>query len=110
MTFDLRRAVLALVVVLTLVAPISAFSASAPGGAPKIVSVDVTGNAHVPTPAILQVLQARPGEVYDPRIVQQDLVNLNALGYFADVDAPLVRARPGGVAITYRVIENPVIS
>ncbi|HEV7178431.1 MAG TPA: POTRA domain-containing protein, partial [Candidatus Baltobacteraceae bacterium] len=35
---------------------------------------------------------------------------INALGYFADVAPPLVRARPNGVAITYRVIENPVIS
>ncbi len=109
MTLDLRRAVLALVVVLTLVSPLAAFSASAPA-APKIVSVDITGNAHVPTAAIMQVVQARPGEVYDPRIVQQDLANINALGYFADVAPPLVRARPGGVAITYRVIENPVIS
>ncbi|MBV8637373.1 MAG: BamA/TamA family outer membrane protein [Candidatus Eremiobacteraeota bacterium] len=109
MTFDLRRAVLALVVVLTFVSPLAAFSASAPA-APKIVSVDITGNAHVPTAAIMQVVQARPGEPYDPRIVQQDLANINALGYFADVAPPLVRARPGGVAITYRVIENPVIS
>lgn len=109
MTFDLRRAVLAFAVVLTLIAPVAAFSASAPA-APKIVSVDVTGNSHVPTAAIMQVVQARPGETYDPKIVQQDLANINALGYFADVAAPLVRARPGGVAITYRVIENPVIT
>ncbi len=109
MTLDLRRAVLALVVVLTLVSPLAAISASAPA-APKIVSVDITGNAHVPTAAIMQIIQARPGQPYDPRIVQQDLANINALGYFADVAPPLVRARPGGVAITYRVIENPVIS
>ncbi len=109
MTLDLRRAVLALVVALTLVSPLAAFSASAPA-APKIVSVDITGNAHVPTATIMQVVQARPGQPYDPRIVQQDLANINALGYFADVAPPLVRARPGGVAITYRVIENPVIS
>ncbi|HET9029493.1 MAG TPA: POTRA domain-containing protein [Candidatus Aquilonibacter sp.] len=109
MTFDLRRALLAFAVVFTLIAPLAAFSASAPA-APKIVSVDVTGNLHVPTSAIMQVIQAKPGETYDPRIVQQDLANINALGYFSDVAPPLVRARPGGVAITYRVIENPVIS
>ena len=109
MTFDFRRALLALFVVLTLVTPLAAYSQNA-GPAPKIVSVDVTGNLHVPTATIMQVVQAKPGETYDPKIVQQDLANINALGYFADVAAPLVRARPGGVAITYRVIENPVIT
>jgi outer membrane protein insertion porin family len=109
MTFDLRRfagALLALAIVVTLVAPTAALSASGP----KIVSVDVTGNLHVPTPTIMQVIQERPGDVYDPQTIQQDLARINALGFFADVAAPLVRARPTGVAVTYRVIENPVIT
>ena len=116
MIFDLRRAlralvrsaaaVLALVVALTIVASPAARSAQAP----EIVSVDVTGNLHVPTSTIMQVIQARPGEVYDPKIVQGDLQRINALGYFADIAAPLIRARPNGVAITYRVIEYPVIT
>ncbi len=109
MTFDFRRALLALFVVLTLVSPLAAYSQNA-GAAPKIVSVDVTGNLHVPTATIMQVIQARPGMPYDPKIVKEDLTNINNLGYFADVAPPLVRARPGGVAITYRVIENPVIT
>ena len=58
----------------------------------------------------MQVVQARPGEVYDPKIVQGDLQRISALGYFADIAAPLIRARPNGVAITYRVIEYPVIT
>jgi outer membrane protein assembly factor BamA len=117
MIFDLRRApralvrsaaaVLALVVALTIVASPAARSA---GAAPEIVSVDVTGNLHVPTATIMQVIQARPGEVYDPKIVQADLQHISALGYFADIAAPLIRARPNGIAITYRVIEYPVIT
>jgi outer membrane protein assembly factor BamA len=116
MIFDLRRApralvrsagaVLALVVALSIVAPPAARSANAP----EIVSVDVTGNLHVPTATIMQVIQARPGEVYDPKIIQADLQRISALGYFADIAAPLIRARPNGVAITYRVIEYPVIT
>ena len=115
MTFDLRRATRALVrcasalpalvVVATLVA-MPARSATAP----QIVSVDVTGNLHVPTATIMGVIGARPGMAYDPRVVSADLQRINALGYFADVAPPLVRPRPNGVAITYRVIENPVIS
>ncbi|MGD0969645.1 MAG: POTRA domain-containing protein [Candidatus Aquilonibacter sp.] len=117
MIFDLRRAlralvrsaaaVLALVVALSIVASPAARSA---GQEPEIVSVDVTGNLHVPTATIMQVIQARPGEVYDPKIVQGDLQRISALGYFADIAAPLIRARPNGVAITYRVIEYPVVT
>jgi len=116
MTFDLRRApsalvrcavaLLALIVLVTFVAPSAAISATGP----KIVSVDVTGNLHVPTSTIMAVVQAQPGTTYDPKVVQGDLARINALGYFADIAPPLVRERPGGVAITYRVIENPVLT
>ena len=97
---------LALASVLMLLAPAPALSASAP----KIVSVDVSGNVHVPTQTIMAVVQARPGQPYDPKVVQGDLQRIFALGYFADQAAPLIRQRPRGVAITYRVIENPVIT
>jgi outer membrane protein assembly factor BamA len=116
MIFDLRRApralvrsagaALALVAAFTLILPQAARSAAGP----EIVSVDVTGNLHVPTATIMSVVQARPGEAYNPQIVQADLQRISALGYFADVAPPLVRARPGGIAITYRVIEYPVIT
>jgi len=76
----------------------------------KIVSVDVTGNVRVPTQTIMGVVEARPGQLYNPKVVQEDLARINALGYFADIAPPLVRERPGGIAITYRVVENPVIT
>ncbi len=97
---------LALASVMMLIMPVNGAAATAP----KIVSVDVSGNVHVPTQTILAVIQARPGEPYDPKVVQADLQRIFALGYFADQAAPLIRQRPGGVAITYRVIENPVIT
>ena len=115
MIFDLRRALRALTRwAVTLLALVVAFAPvgvpAATGGDVKIVSVDVTGNLHVPTATIMAVVQARPGVAYDPKIVQGDLARINALGYFADIAPPLVRQRPGGIAITYRVVENPVIT
>jgi outer membrane protein insertion porin family len=98
--------VLALASILMLITPAPARSATAP----KIVSVDVSGNMHVPTQMIMAVVQARPGQPYNPQVVQGDLQRIFALGYFADQAAPLIRQRPGGVAITYRVIENPVVT
>jgi outer membrane protein assembly factor BamA len=83
---------------------------ASPATGPKIVSVDITGNLHVPTQTIMSVIAARPGQPYDPKVVQQDLARINALGYFADIAPPLIRQRPNGIAITYRVVENPVIT
>ncbi|MDP9017266.1 MAG: BamA/TamA family outer membrane protein [Candidatus Eremiobacteraeota bacterium] len=97
---------LALITISALVLPTASVAASGP----RIVSVDISGNVHVPADRILAVIKARPGDSFDPAVVQEDLKNIFALGYFADQVPPLVRQRPGGVAITYRVIENPVIT
>ena len=56
------------------------------------------------------VVEARLGEAYDPKIVQGDLARIYSLGYFADIAPPLIRQRPNGIAITYRVVENPVLT
>jgi outer membrane protein assembly factor BamA len=80
------------------------------GKAPLIVSVDVTGNAHVPTDRILSVVRTRPGQPFDEQTLREDLQNIFDLGYFSDQVPPLIRQRPGGIAITFRVIENPVIT
>ncbi|MBV9270560.1 MAG: hypothetical protein JO165_05665, partial [Candidatus Eremiobacteraeota bacterium] len=116
MTFSLWRArgaflrcvglVLALVSLVSVVTVAPARSAATP----TIVSVDVSGNVHVPSDRILAVVQARPGQPYDQKVVQDDLQRIFALGYFADQAAPLIRQRPNGIAITYRVIENPVVT
>ena len=80
-----------------------------PANAPTVVSVDVSGNAHVPTATVLSVVRTRPGQPFDERVVREDLQNIFDLGYFSDQVPPLIRQRPDGVAVTYRVIENPVI-
>lgn len=108
MVSPLRRAgrvVVALLLLISLTMP-PAMSADAP----KIVSVSVSGNTHVPTDQILSVVKAKAGDPFDPQVVQQDLQNIFALGYFADQVPPLIDQRPDGIAITYRVIENPVIT
>jgi outer membrane protein assembly factor BamA len=78
--------------------------------APLVVSVDVSGNAHVPTDKILSVVRTRPGQPFDERLVREDIQNISDLGYFGDAVPPLIRQRPDGIAITFRVIENPVVT
>jgi outer membrane protein assembly factor BamA len=109
-----RRNVVALVALVTLACPLGVVAAqapaAAPASAPTVVSVDVSGNAHVPADRILSVVRTRAGQPFDERVVREDLQNIFDLGYFSDQVPPLIRQRPDGVAITYRVIENPVIS
>jgi outer membrane protein assembly factor BamA len=91
-------------------APADTSAPAAPAAnAPLVVSVDVSGNAHVPTDKILSVVRTRPGQPFDERLVREDLQNIFDLGFFSDQVPPLIRQRPDGIAITYRVIENPVI-
>lgn len=115
MTFDLRGALRALAcwagaLLAFVIAASPMVAAPAPANGNQIVSVDVTGNLHVPTATIMAVVQARAGQAYDPKVIQEDLARINSLGYFADIAPPLIRQRPNGIAITYRVVENPVIT
>jgi outer membrane protein assembly factor BamA len=90
--------------------PTPAPAAPAPAAAPNVVSVSVEGNTHVPSDRILGVVQTRVGQPFDPRVVESDLRAIGDLGYFADQAPPVIQQRPDGVAVTFRVIENPVVT
>lgn len=82
----------------------------APANAPTVVDVSVTGNTHVPTDAILAVLHTKVGQPFDPAVVSDDLRAINDMGYFADQAPPVIQQRPDGVSVTFRVVENPVVT
>ncbi|HMD01525.1 MAG TPA: POTRA domain-containing protein [Candidatus Baltobacteraceae bacterium] len=102
-----HRTFVAFVMLWSLLAP-SALPAAQ--SAPTVVSVDVSGNVHVPTERILSVVKTKVGQPFDEALVREDLQAIFDLGYFSDQVPPLIRQRPDGIAITYRVIENPVIA
>jgi outer membrane protein assembly factor BamA len=102
-----RRALLALAVVWNLLVPAPSLAAAS---APLVVSVDVSGNVHVPSDRILAVVKTKVGQPFDEATVREDLSAIFDLGYFADQVPPLIRQRPDGIAITFRVVENPVIN
>ena len=101
------RIALGVLAFLGLIVPPAAYSAPA---TPTVVSVSVTGNAHVPTDRILAVVKTKVGDPFDPAKVQDDLRAIADLGFFADQAPPIIRPRPDGVAVTFRVIENPVVT
>src|ERR1700683_2687344 len=99
----------------TVLAALAALASVFPMGvraqpAPTVVSVSVSGNVHVPTDRIMAVLKTKVGQPFSEETVREDLQAINDMGLFADQVPPLIRQRPDGVSVTYRVIENPVIS
>ena len=102
------RLTLATLALLGLVMP-PAYSQNANQG-PPVVSVSVTGNTHISTDRILAVIQTKVGDPFDPAKVQDDLRAINDLGFFADQAPPVIKQRPDGIAITFRVVENPVVT
>jgi outer membrane protein assembly factor BamA len=83
--------------------------ATTPEQAPLVVDVSISGNAHVPSNKIFAVIKTKVGDRFNETSVRDDLRSIFDLGYFSDQTPPLIRQRPSGIAITYRVIENPVL-
>jgi outer membrane protein assembly factor BamA len=104
------RVIFSLVALVAMLAPATVVVDAQTPNAPKVVAVSVTGNVHVPTDRILSVVKTKVGEPFDERTVQEDLANIFALGYFTDQVPPVIQQRPDGIAITFRVIENPVVT
>jgi len=108
------RRLVTLAALVTFLFPLATMAAPAPAppsasSAPLVVSVDVSGNAHVPSDRILSVVRTKVGQPFDEKTVREDIQAIFDLGYFADQVPPLIRQRPEGVAVTFRVVENPVI-
>lgn len=104
------RVVLSLFAMLAMLAPAALFVDAQTPSTLKVVAVSVTGNVHVPTDRILSVVKTKVGDPFDEHTVQEDLANIFALGYFTDQVPPVIQQRPDGIAITFRVIENPVVT
>ncbi len=73
-----------------------------------IAAVQVKGNVRMDEEAILSVVKLRPGDLFDPKLLREDLKNIFKLGYFDDVRADLEET-PEGLVITYIVREKPVV-
>jgi outer membrane protein insertion porin family len=99
---------LALVIAVALAAAPQA--ARAEGSDPGVVlRVAVSGNVHIGAESILAVVKTKPGSAFDDAVVREDVQAILELGYFADQKPPLIERTPNGVAVTFQVIENPII-
>ncbi|HWR28851.1 MAG TPA: POTRA domain-containing protein, partial [Negativicutes bacterium] len=74
----------------------------------KVAFVDISGAVNVKPDTILAVTQLKPGDVWTPDKVRQDLRLIYEMGTFSDVTADFT-AIPEGVKVVYNVKENPVL-
>lgn len=74
----------------------------------RIVSVDVEGNFALDKDVILLKIKSQPGEIYDPKVVNEDLKRLFELGYFDDAQIRLDDDQ-GGKRLVFVLKEKPRI-
>ncbi len=74
-----------------------------------IASIAPSGNDRVDSGAILRKITTKTGDFYDPAQLRRDLKEVFAMGYFENVEIEATDTDKGK-AITFRVIEKPLIS
>ncbi len=74
----------------------------------KIASIAPAGNKKIDSGAILQNIQTKSGDLYDPENLKKDLRSIFKMGWFDDVQIEMNQGI-NGKDIVFRVIEKPVI-
>jgi outer membrane protein insertion porin family len=74
----------------------------------KVAFVEVAGAVNVKADTVLAATQLKPGDVWTPDKVRQDLRLIYEMGTFSDVTADFSLI-PEGVKVIYNVKENPIL-
>ena len=102
----MRYKLLVLLVFSLMLLPGVAYSAEAPQF--QVTSVAVSGNDHIATEYILNVVDTKPGTILSRDVIQADVEAIYNQGFFSFADFDFA-PEGGGVAVTFTVKENPVI-
>jgi outer membrane protein insertion porin family len=73
-----------------------------------VASIAPEGNARIDAGAILQKISTKPGDLYDPTTLREDLKAVFAMGYFDNVEIE-AKDTEGGKNIIFRVQEKPLV-
>ena len=74
----------------------------------KILRLKVEGNRNVRERVILAAIKTKKLDPYDPEKLRKDVQAIYALGNFDDVTLDVSEV-PGGAAVTFHVVEKPMI-
>ena len=84
---------------------ITAFSSFA---ADKISKIEIEGNKIVSNATIMSTIKARYGEVYNEDIINNDIKNLYATGYFDNIEVEKKKSAEG-ITVIFKFKEKPVV-
>jgi len=73
-----------------------------------ISEIIITGNKRIEVDAIERYIKSKPGDVYLPSRLSNDLKSIYAMGYFEDIRIE-AKDMPAGKRITFQVKEKPTI-
>ena len=74
-----------------------------------VASIAPAGNERIDVGAILQKISTKPGDLYDPTILRQDLKAVFGMGYFDNVEIEATDSE-SGKKVVFRVKEKPLVS
>jgi outer membrane protein insertion porin family len=90
-----------------MVAPTEPAAASPVAGGTVVKEVRFEGNHTTPV-SKMPKLRTRPGELYDPQTVKEDVRSIASSRKFLDVKSQL-QAVPGGMIVIFQVVERPTL-
>jgi outer membrane protein insertion porin family len=74
----------------------------------KILKIRADGNKNVRERVILAEVKTKKGDTYNAEALRKDVQAIYGLGHFDDVTVDIADV-PGGVNVTFRVVEKPMI-
>jgi outer membrane protein insertion porin family len=77
-------------------------------GQEKIQEIRLTGNRRIETDAIMRYIRTKPGDVYVPKSLSDDLKSVYSMGYFEDIRIAYEEGTSGKIII-FNVQEKPTI-
>ncbi len=73
-----------------------------------VADVEVKGNRFIEDDAVLYAIQTKPGDVFSPAVLQEDLKSIYQMGYFEDIQISSTDT-DAGKHIVFTVQEKPMI-
>lgn len=74
----------------------------------KVAGMKVVGNQRIESDAVEKVVKTKPGDIYSPKNLSEDLKRIYSMGYFEDVRIEM-ESKPDGKTVIFRVTEKPTI-
>ncbi len=74
-----------------------------------VASITPEGNKRIDSGAILQKIATKPGDLYDPDILREDLKSVFSMGYFDNVEIEAADSG-AGKQVVFRVVEKPLVT